>query len=174
MTIAQAFLAEFDAQAPITRRFLERLPEDKLTWRPHAKSMTAGQLGFHLASLPGGIVHFVRDNPAQAPKSFDFPQPASGQEILDTFDESARAVRSLLPQFGDAAMKETWRMVVGEQEVMAQPREEFVRDIMFSHWYHHRGQLGVYLRLLSVAVPASFGPSADEAPAFMAHAAQVA
>jgi uncharacterized damage-inducible protein DinB len=174
MTIAQSFLAEFEVQAPITRKFLERLPEDKLTWKPHTKSMTAGQLAYHLASVPGGIVHFVGNNPAQAPKSFEFPQPASRDEILKTFDESVAAVRSLLPKFDDAAMKETWRMMAGDREVMAQPRGEFVRDVMFSHWYQHRGQFSVYLRLLNIAVPSSWGPSADEAPAFMHEAAQMA
>jgi len=174
MTIAQSFLAEFEVQAPITRKFLERLPEDRLTWKPHTRSMTAGQLAYHLASVPGGIVHFVGNNPAQAPKSFEFPQPASRDEILKTFDESVAAVRSLLPKFDDAAMKETWRMMAGDREVMAQPRGEFVRDVMFSHWYQHRGQFSVYLRLLDIAVPSSWGPSADEAPTFMHEAAQMA
>ena len=167
MSIAQSFLAEFETQAPITRRFLERVPEDKLTWKPHAKSMTAGQLAYHLASVPGGIVRFAQSNPAQAPEFASFPQPASRQEILKTFEESIAAVRSQLPKFDDAAMRETWRMVAGGREVLAQPREEFLRDVMFSHWYQHRGQFCVYLRLLDVAVPASWGPSADEAPVFM-------
>jgi len=174
MTIAQSFLAEFDVQAPITRKFLERLPEDKLTWKPHAKSMTAGQLAFHLATVPGGIVQFVGSNPAQAPKSFEFPQPASRDEILKAFDESVATVKNLLPKFDDAAMKETWRMNAGDHELLAQPRGEFVRDVMLSHWYQHRGQFSVYLRLLDIAVPSSWGPSADEAPAFMQQAAAVA
>ncbi|MHB8500185.1 MAG: DinB family protein [Candidatus Acidiferrales bacterium] len=167
MSIAQSLLTEFEVQAPITRKFLERLPEDKLTWKPHNKSMSAGQLAYHLASVPGGIVRFVQNNPAQAPESFQFPQPASRQEILKTFEESIATVRSLLPQYDDAAMKETWRMVAGGKEVLAQPRAEFLRDVMLSHWYQHRGQFSVYLRMLDVAVPASWGPSADEAPPFM-------
>lgn len=166
MSIAQSLLAEFEVQAPITRKFLERLPEDKLTWKPHNKSMSAGQLAYHLASVPGGIVRFVQNNPAQAPESFHFPQPASRQEILKTFEESIAAVRSLLPKYDDTAMKETWRMVAGGREVLAQPRAEFMRDVMLSHWYQHRGQFSVYLRMLDVAVPASWGPSADEPPAF--------
>ncbi len=166
-SIAQSMLAEFETQAPITRRFLERLPEDKLTWKPHQKSMSAGQLAFHLASVPGGIVQFVQNNPAQAPESFSFPQPASRAEILKAFDESIATVRSLLPRLSDAAMKETWRMKAGDKELFAQPRGEFLRDVMLSHWYQHRGQFSVYLRLLNVAVPASWGPSADEPPPFM-------
>jgi uncharacterized damage-inducible protein DinB len=174
MTIAQSFLAEFEVQAPITRKFLERLPEDKLTWRPHSKSMTAGQLAHHLASVPAGIVQFVQNNPAQAPKSFECPQPASREEILKTFDEGVATVRSLLPKFDDAAMRETWRMVAGDHEVLAQPRGEFVRDVMLSHWYQHRGQFSVYLRMLDIAVPSSWGPSADEAPVFMQQREKVA
>jgi len=166
MSIAQSLLAEFETQAPITRKFLERLPEDKLTWKPHNKSMTAGQLAYHLASVPGGIMRFVQNNPAQAPESFRFPQPASRQEILKVFEESITAVRSLLPKIDDAAMTETWRLMAGEKEVLAQPRADFVRDVMFSHWYQHRGQFSVYLRMLDVAVPASWGPSGDELPAF--------
>lgn len=174
MSIARELLAEFETQAPITRKFLERLPEAKLTWKPHEKSMSAGQLAYHLASVPGGIVRFVQNNPAQAPASFDFPQPASREEILKTFDESVAAVRSLLPMFDDAAMRETWRMAAGGHEVLAQPRGQFLRDVMLSHWYQHRGQFSVYLRLLNIAVPASWGPSADELPAFMHQQAQVA
>lgn len=166
-SIAESMLAEFETQAAITRKFLERLPEDKLTWKPHDKSMTAGQLAFHLATVPGGIVRFVQSNPAQAPKSFEFPQPASRAEILKALDESVATVRDVLPQFSDAAMKETWHMVAGDKEVFAQPRGEFLRDVMLSHWYQHRGQFSVYLRLLNVAVPASWGPSADEPPPFM-------
>jgi len=166
MTIAKALLAEFEVQAPVTRKFLERLPEDKLTWKPHHKSMSAGQLAYHLASVPGAIVRFVQNNPAQAPESFNFPQPASRDEILKTFDESIATVRSLLPNFDDAAMNETWRMIAGGREVLAQPRASFLRDVMLSHWYQHRGQFSVYLRMLDVAVPASWGPSADEPPAF--------
>ena len=84
-SIAQALLAEFETQAPITRRFLERLPEDKLTWKPHEKSMTAGQLAYHIAATPGGVVRFVQTNPAQAPDFAKFPQPASCDEILQDF-----------------------------------------------------------------------------------------
>ena len=167
MPTAQKFLEEFEAQAPVTRKFLERLPEDKLTWKPHQKSMSAGQLAFHIASIPGGIVRFVQSNPAQAPGAFNFPQPTSRAEILAAFDESAATVRSLLPQFDDQAMSETWRMMAGDRELMALPRADFVRDVMFSHCYQHRGLFSVYLRMLDIAVPSSWGPSADEPPPFM-------
>jgi uncharacterized damage-inducible protein DinB len=166
-SIAQSLLAEFEAQARITRRFLERLPEDKLTWKPHERSMTAGQLAFHLAFVPSGIVRFVQNNPAQVPNKFEFPQPASREEILKTHDEGVAAVRDLLPGFDDAAMHESWVLMAGDKQLAAQPRMQFVRDVMLSHWYQHRGQFCVYLRLLNVPVPASWGPSADEPPLFM-------
>jgi uncharacterized damage-inducible protein DinB len=167
MSLAQSMFAEFEAQAPITRKFLERLPEDKLTWKPHEKSMSAGQLALHLAFVPGGVVRFVQQNPAQAPDLGNFPQPSSLREVLNTFEESIAAVTTLLPQFDDARMQETWRMVQGDTEVLAVPRAQFLRDIMLNHWYQHRGQFCVYLRLLSVPVPASWGPSADELPTFL-------
>ncbi|MES2391234.1 MAG: DinB family protein [Acidobacteriota bacterium] len=166
-SVAETMLTEFVIQAPITRKFLERLPEDKLTWKPHERSMTAGQLAYHLASVPGGIVRFVQTNPAQA-GGFVFPQPESRQEILDKLEESIAVAREVLPTFDDAAMAETWHLMAGERELLAQPRGVFLRDVMLSHWYQHRGQFSVYLRLLDVPVPASWGPSADEAPSFAA------
>jgi uncharacterized damage-inducible protein DinB len=168
MSLAKSIFAEFESQAPITRKFLERLPEDKLTWKPHAKSMSAGQLALHLARVPGGVVRFVQQNPQQAPNFANFAQPTSLQEILNTFEESIATVRTLLPQFDDASMQETWRLLQGDTEILAIPRAQFLRDIMLSHWYQHRGQFSVYLRLLDVAVPASWGPSADEQPSFPA------
>jgi uncharacterized damage-inducible protein DinB len=173
MTIANEFLAEFETQVPITRKFLERLPEEKLTWKPHEKSLTAGQLAYHIATVPGGIVRLVENNPMQARDAFEFPQPATRAEILKAFDESIATVCSQLPKFDDDAMKETWRLMAGEREMLSQPRGEFLRDVMLSHWYQHRGQFSVYLRLLDIAVPASWGPSADEPPLFM-QAAQAA
>ena len=170
MSIAQSLLDEFEIQAPITRRFLERLPEDKLTWKPHEKSMSAGQLAYHLASVPGGVLRLAQNNPVPAPESFNFPQPATCVEILKTFEESISTVRTLLPKFDDAAMQETWRLVSGGREVFARPRGLFLRDVMLNHWYQHRGQFSVYLRMLNVAVPASWGPSADEPPLFMQRA----
>ena len=167
MSIAEELLAEYEAQAPITRKFLERLPEDKLSWKPHEKSLTAGQLALHLAHVPSGIAQLVSANPAQARSAFIFPEPGSLDEILAAHDAGAGIVRSKLPGYDDAAMAELWSLVAGGKELFAVPRGMFLRDVMFSHWYQHRGQFSVYLRLLGVPVPSSFGPSADEMPAFM-------
>jgi uncharacterized damage-inducible protein DinB len=166
-SIADTLLAELELQAPVTRRFLERLPEDKLTWKPHEKSLTAGQLALHIALVPGSIVRLVLDNPRHAREKFEFPQPASREEILRALDESVAAVREQLPKFDDDAMQESWRLVRGDKELFSAPRGLIVRDLMLSHWYQHRGQFSVYLRLLDIPVPASWGPSADEPPPFL-------
>lgn len=167
MPIAQSILTEFEGQVPVTRKFLERLPEDRLTWKPHEKSMSAGQLALHIARVPGGVIHFVQNSPAPAPDFGNIPQPTTRREVLKTFDESVAAVRSMLPLLDDGKMEEIWRMVEGEKELLAVPRAQFIRDIMLNHWYQHRGQLSVYLRMLNVPVPASWGPSADEPPPFL-------
>ena len=165
MSIAQLLLAEFEQQAPITRKFLERLPEDKLTWKPHDKSMTAGQLAYHLAFVPGGVARGSQQDQIQVP-DFQHPQPTSRQEILDTFDQSVATVREVLAGFDDARIVATWRIFAGTEEVLAIPRVGFLRNIMLNHWYQHRGQFGVYLRMLDVPVPSSWGPSADEPAPF--------
>lgn len=164
MPLAQVLFAEFEEQIPIVREYLKRVPEDRLTWKPHEKSRTAGQLALHIATVPGNIVKMVGQNPAQAPDFSKMPQPASLREVLNAFDESVKVVAQELPRFDDAAMHETWRVVQGDTEVLAVPRGQFLRDILLNHWYQHRGQLSVYLRLLDVPVPASWGPSADEPP----------
>ena len=169
MSIAQSLLAEFEAQAPITRKFLERLPEDKLTWRPHPKSMTAGQLAYHLALVPGGVVRASQETRHQVP-DFQFPQPDSIQQVLDTYDQSVATVREVLPSFDDAAIVESWRLFAGDEEVAVFPRVAFLRNIMLNHWYQHRGQFSVYLRMLDVPVPTSWGPSADEPSPFQREA----
>ena len=168
MTLAQSLLAEFEQEAQTTRRFLERLPEDKLTWKPHPKSMTAGQLALHIAGAPSQVLELCKLDPAPAP---DFnrpnPQPATLREVLDAHEQSVSAVRSELPKYDDRRMHSTWRAVKDGHEIVSMPRATFLRSIMLNHWYHHRGQLGVYLRLVGAKVPSSYGPSGDELPDFM-------
>ena len=161
MSIAQELLAEFEAQAPVTRKFLERLPEDRLTWKPHAKSLTAGQLAYHLALVPGGVIRGAQQSQI-APPEFNFPQPESVAQVLETFDQSVATVREVMPGFDDGAMNDIWRIVMGDQELLAIPRQAFLRNIMLNHWYQHRGQFSVYLRMLDVPVPAVYFMSADE------------
>ena len=165
MSISEELLAEFEVQAPVTKIFLGRLPHDQLTWRPHSKSLTAGQLAYHLATVPGDVVRTAQKDQVPPP-NFTFPQPESLPQILRTFEESIAIVREGLPTFDDHSMNQLWRIVAGNQEVLAMPRQALLRNIMLNHWYQHRGQFSVYLRLLNVAVPSSWGPSADEAVVF--------
>lgn len=168
LQIAQGLLAEFEQESHITRKFLERLPEDKLTWKPHEKSMSAGQLALHLALVPGQVAELARQYPATAP---DFrqpnPQPRSVREVLDALDQSIQTVNGILPNLDDSTMQKTWRAVKDGQEIVAMPRAVLFRNFLLNHWYQHRGQFGVYLRLLGQKVPASYGPSADELPDFL-------
>ena len=165
VSISEELLAEFEVQAPVTRTFLERLPKDQLAWRPHPKSLTAGQLAYHLATVPGDVARTAQKDQVPPP-NFAFPQPESLLQILQAFEESIAIVREKLPTFDDHSMDQLWRIVAGNQEVLAMPRQALLRNIMLNHWYQHRGQFSVYLRLLNVAVPSSWGPSADEAVVF--------
>jgi uncharacterized damage-inducible protein DinB len=165
VSIAQQLLAEFESQVPVTRTYLERLPEDKLGWKPHSKSMTAGQLAYHLAFVPGGVAKGSQQDEIQVPE-FNHPQPGSRQEILDAFDQSVATAREVLSGYDDATLNATWRIMSGKTEMAAMPRVAFLRNIMLNHWYQHRGQFSVYLRMLEVPVPSSWGPSADEKAAF--------
>ena len=168
MSIAETFLAEFEREAQTTRKFLEQLPEDQLTWRPHEKSMTAGQLALHIARIPGHVLRFSLEDDVPAP---DFgrgnTQPASPQEILTTLEESIATIREILPTISDDRMQAIWKMSANGKELLTMPRFWVLRSILFNHWYQHRGQLGVYLRLLGAKVPSSYGPSGDELPDFI-------
>ena len=163
--VAGAMLAEFEAELPTTRKFLERVPADKLGWRPHEKSMTAGQLALHVAQVPLGVLGMAMKDAAPPPNfSGGRQQPESVAEVVAALEQSAAFVRQTLPTLDDRRMADTFRVVAGGQTLMALPRQTFLRRILLNHWYHHRGQLGVYLRLLGAAVPSSYGPSGDESP----------
>lgn len=165
MTMSQTFLHEFEQESRTTYKFLDRTPEDKLNWRPHEKSMTVGQLALHIASAPAAIIDMAKRNDVAAPDfSRPAPQPANKAEIMAAFEKSVSAVKRDLPTISDAAMQETWRALREDKVLFEMPRAAFVRSILLNHIYHHRGQFGVYLRLLGAQVPSSYGPSADEAP----------
>jgi uncharacterized damage-inducible protein DinB len=166
MSIAAVYLAEFENELKTTRRFLERLPEDKLSWKPHEKSKTAGNLALHMATFPGMIAQAALED-EWTPPGGGTAEPTSVKQVLDALEESSRVVRQVLPQVDDARMAGTWRMIIGGKEVFALPRAAFLRSVLFNHWYHHRGQFGVYLRLMGCQVPSSYGPSGDEQPDFM-------
>jgi uncharacterized damage-inducible protein DinB len=122
--------------------------------------------------VPGGVARGSQQEAIQVPE-FQHPQPANRQEILDAFDQSVATVREVLSGFDDATIVATWRILAGTEEVAAMPRVAFLRNIMLNHWYQHRGQFSVYLRILNIPVPSSWGPSADEPAPFQREAQPV-
>jgi uncharacterized damage-inducible protein DinB len=163
MSISNAFVQELEQEAQTTRRVLERVPDAHLGWKPHAKSWSLGQLALHIATVPGGVASFATAPSAQAP---NFVQAAAtrASELLPALDQSIAQARDALRGLDDEAMRATFKVMTGDRELMALPRAAFLRAIMLNHWYHHRGQLSVYLRELNVPVPSIYGPSADENP----------
>ena len=158
-----ALVAELNREVPVTRRVLERVPEDRLTWKPHPKSASIGALALHIAMVPGGVAEFLRESPREAP-SFIAPEAESRAQILAALEQSATTARQQLERWSDDDLRSEWVLKRGGKTLFALPRIEVVRSIMLNHWYHHRGELLVYLRLLDIPVPAVYGPSADEDP----------
>jgi uncharacterized damage-inducible protein DinB len=163
--MVEPMIGEFQQEAATTRRVLERVPADKLTWKPHPKSMSLGQLAMHIAAIPGNLCKLAqRDGLDTSEANFNPPGPADAKEILATLDTGVKVAEEYLATVTDSAATETWRVTSKGKEVLAIPRVAFLRTILLNHWYHHRGQLSVYLRLLDVQVPSIYGPSADENP----------
>ena len=163
MSIAQAMLGEFEHESKITRKFLERVPQDKLSWKPHEKSHTAGALARHIAIVPGNVARAALVDESPLPDFATlFKQPATVQEILTSHEKSIETVRELLPTLDDARLMTNWSGMSDGKPVVTMPRVMFLRSIMLNHWIQHRGQLGVYLKLVGAKVPASYGPSGDE------------
>jgi uncharacterized damage-inducible protein DinB len=172
MSMIEALIAELEQEAQTTRRVLERVPGDRLGGKPHAKSMSLGQLALHIATTPGSVSGIVRQSPFPVPQ-FTQPAATSADDLLPALDQSIAQAKENLRAIGDAGLGNVWRVVDGDKEVMAMPVGAVLRFIMLNHWYHHRGQLSVYLRELGVPVPSIYGPSADENP-FATPAASVA
>jgi uncharacterized damage-inducible protein DinB len=167
MPIVDALLPEFDHEMANTRRVLERVPDDRLDWRPHPKSWTMGALATHLATLPSWTVETInRTELDVAPEGKPPERPVeakSRQELLERFDNHLAAARSALTGATDAALFQNWTLLAGGKPLMSLPRAAVLRSFVLSHTIHHRAQLGVYLRLNDIPVPAIYGPSADEA-----------
>ena len=164
MPTIHEFVEELDREAPVTRRTLEQVREDKLDWKPHPRSQSLGQLAYHVANVPGtlGELSLLTDFDV----SFVVPRPsvANRAELLKVHDESIARARSVLNGMTDADLSIPWRMMQGKTEIASMPRGVFLRSVLFNHWYHHRGQLTVYLRETDSKVPAIYGGSADEVP----------
>jgi uncharacterized damage-inducible protein DinB len=154
-------LQELEQEAHATRRVLERIPGDRLDWKPHPKSMSLGQLAMHVANLPGAIAE-VSTRDFDAKTVIPRPGAKSTAELLAVLEESLARARRILGAMDDAELASPWRMMLGDRELWSVTRGQFLRSVMLNHWYHHRGQLTVYLRLTGALVPAVFGDSADE------------
>jgi len=161
--LAQALLPELDDELQTTRRVLARVPEAQFSWQPHPKSMTLGHLAAHINDLMGGIENTLRTTEIDVSQFEARPeaQATTTQQLLDQLDVNGAAARAAVAAATPSDFKHTWSLCHGEQVLMRQTRAEVIRHLI-SHMAHHRGQLSVYLRLLDVAVPSIYGPSADE------------
>jgi uncharacterized damage-inducible protein DinB len=157
-------IGEIQQEAVTTRRVLERVPEDKLGWKPHSKSMTLGQLALHVALIPGAITRLAAVDDFEVNPNFASPVPKNTAEILAALESSVQTAQEYLGGVSESAATANWRAVINGRELMNMPRAAMVRALMLNHWYHHRGQLSVYLRILDVPVPSIYGPSADDNP----------
>jgi len=163
MRLVDSILMELEQEAQTTKRVLDRIPGDKLAWKPHPKSYSLGQLALHIASVPGSVAAAVVPDSMEVP-NFSQPEPKSRQEVLDTFSKSLESAKDTLKKMDDARLTSMWRLTKNGKVLMSVPRIGFIRSILMNHNYHHRGQLSVYLRMLDVPVPSIYGPSADENP----------
>jgi uncharacterized damage-inducible protein DinB len=166
MKISEALLPEFDQEMANTRKALERAPSAKFSWKPHPKSSDMGSLAAHIVNMTdwAGL--------ALSTDSFDYAPPgappyqapifSSTQDLLAAFDKGAAQARAALAAADDAQMMAPWSLMAGGQTLMTMPRAAVIRTFVMNHIIHHRAQLGVYLRLNDIPVPALYGPSADE------------
>jgi uncharacterized damage-inducible protein DinB len=166
MKITELFLDELEREAEGSRHALQRVPEGKNDWKPHEKSMALGSLARLVAYMPSWIAMTINQdeldlNPdgKQPPKP---PEWHSRRELLDFLDKSVAEAREALKKTSDEHLMTTWKLLVGGRVVSEDPRYVVIRDSVFNHAAHHRGQLTVYLRLCNASVPAIYGPSADE------------
>ena len=166
MRMTELFLAELEREASATRRTLQRVPEGHNDWKPHQKSMTLGYLATLVATMPAWIDTMISQEeldlrPKDGP-SFRPQEARTNGELLQAFDESVIKARQALESTTDEHLMKPWRLLAAGQVMAEQPRHIMLRDSVFNHLAHHRGQLTVYLRLNNASVPAIYGPSADE------------
>jgi uncharacterized damage-inducible protein DinB len=165
MSIGATLATELTMEAATTRRVLERVPENGLTWPPHKKSMSLGQLAMHVATLPQQLSEFVgRDTLDVGAAGGGAPEATSREALLSAYATSLARATEYLEDLSDASAMSTWTLTAGQRTLFAAPRAGVIRSFLLNHWYHHRGQLIVYLRLLDVPVPSVYGPTADENP----------
>jgi uncharacterized damage-inducible protein DinB len=166
MSFAQSFLPEFDHETANTRKVLERVPEDKLDWKPHPKSNTIGWNANHLADLPAwGVSVLTQPQFDFAPvggKRFELPKLRTRKEILDLFDSNVASMRKAITEVKDEEMGKMWSLLAGGNPIFTMPRTAVLRSFVMNHTIHHRAILCVYLRLNDIPVPGMYGPTGDE------------
>jgi uncharacterized damage-inducible protein DinB len=163
MSLKDTLLADYDHEMASTRRLLDRLIDDRLTWSPHPTSMSLAGLATHLSNIP------TWSGPILASSSFDLSEvppplsPLTSRSAILTFFDRATATARLDMDRSDAEYAAFWSLKRGGVELFTMPRMAAFRTFVLHHTIHHRGQLSVYLRMLGIPVPAIYGPSADEA-----------
>ena len=163
MTQVDSLIAEFEHEAQPTRKHLERLPEDKLGWKPHQKSFTAAGLASHITEMVSWTVAILNQDEIDFdPATYKPYVAASVADLLKTFDDNVAKGRQALAGATDDTLQQPWRLKIMGRVQFEKPRAAVLRDFALSHLIHHRGQFSVYLRLLDIRVPGSYGPSADE------------
>lgn len=171
MTISQSILPEFEDEMKKTRALLERVPEDKFDYTPHAKSMSLGRLATHVAELASWAQTTLTTELLEIPGDYKPHLAATREELLHTFDKGVTEARSAIQAASDEDWRKTWTCTYGGQTIISAPRTEVMRGPVLNHLIHHRAQLGVYLRLNNVAIPGMYGPSADEMESFQTQTA---
>ena len=165
MSAIELLLQELEQEAQTTRRVLERIPSDQLGWKPPEVS-NPGRSGHARGRRPGrrGAAR-LRTVTGAGAGLFGPAEPAQhASELVPALERTVATVKATLGKMDDEALTSPWRLVLGDRELFTLPRAAFLRSVMLNHWYHHRGQLPVYLRELNVPVPSVYGPSADENP----------
>jgi uncharacterized damage-inducible protein DinB len=165
MTAMEWMCNEIQREAQTTLRLLERIPADRMAWKPHVKSMSLGQLALHVAAIPGALCSMAQADVFDAASvNFEPPAPESAGQILVALEQSIDAAVRYLSNLDAGQAEAPWRLTLHGKEVLTMPRLGLLRSFLFNHWYHHRGQLTVYLRLLDVPLPVVYGRTADENP----------
>ena len=166
MSISKMILPEFEHEMANTRKTLERVPDDKFSWKPHEKSMTLGGLATHLANIPSWTKNtFEADELDIAPPGsppYKLEEAKSTADLLEAFDKNVASARAALENATDENWQGKWSLLMTGKPIFTLPRPAVMRGFVMNHLIHHRAQLGVYLRLLDVPVPSIYGPSADE------------
>lgn len=166
MSLGRRLLPEFDREMASTRESLERVPEDRLDWKPHPRSTSLGGLATHLANLPSWTVETIgSDEFDMAPDGGEpdrVPEARSVAEAVETFDRNVEEARAALEGASDERLRGPWTLRHGRETIFTMPRLAVIRSMVLNHIIHHRAQLGVYLRLNEVPVPQIYGPTADD------------